>query len=155
MSGVEAPIAGANFDRVVRARLYEMFVETARPPAPADVARALEASESEVAEAFVRLADAHEIVLRQGTRTLLMAAPFSAIPTRFQVDARGQSYWANCIWDALGVPVALESDARITARCDDCDEVISLRTQGEKLRGAGVVHFAVPARRWWSDIAYT
>ena len=144
-----------DFDRDVRLRLYALFVETGAAPAVADVARSLGASSANVAAAYERLATAHVIVLRPGTTDILMAAPFSAVPTRFQVESRGQRYWANCIWDALGVPVVLEADARITARCGDCDAPVTLRTAGTSLDGSGVVHFAVPARRWWDDIAYT
>jgi len=48
------------------------------------------------------------------------------------------------------------SDATIHASCGDCDEALTLTVQHGKLeRADGVVHFAVPAARWWDDIVFT
>ena len=66
-------------------------------------------------------------------------------------------YFANCIWDALGIPAMLGGvDARIETRCSDCGEALAVEVQDHTVRGdSQVVHFAVPAARWWDDIVFT
>jgi hypothetical protein len=32
---------------------------------------------------------------------------------------------------------------------------MTVRVEGERADGSGVVHFALPARRWWEDIVFT
>ncbi len=85
-----------------------------------------------------------------------MANPFCAVPSNFRVQALGRTYRGVCIWDSLGIPAALHADATITTRCGDCDDELGLEVWGDELvRGEGVVHFAVPADRWWENIAFT
>jgi hypothetical protein len=85
-----------------------------------------------------------------------MAMPFSGVPTRFRVSVGGPRWWANCAWDALGIAVVLGKDALIQAACGDCDEPITLAVESGHLKGGSeLIHFAVPAARWWDDIVFT
>ncbi len=143
------------FDRDVRLRIYQHFLDAGGPPSTDETAQALGASQAEIAAAYDRLATERVVVLRPGTREILMANPLSAVPTRFRVELAGRAYWGNCIWDALGIPAMLHENGQIAARCGDCDEPIELGIEGPRLTGAGVVHFAVPARHWWDDIIFT
>ncbi len=105
-----------------------------------------------------RLHDAHALVLQPGSTAIRMLNPFSAVETPHRVEAAGRSWYANCAWDALGIPHALhEGDARIESRCPDCGERLDLELRdGELVQGADLlVHFVVPARRWWDDIGFT
>ena len=144
-------------DTEVRLHIYDAFLSTGTPPSVADTARALRVSEGEVSTAYERLAANRVIVLRSGTRDVLMAAPLSAVPTRFDVKvADGRSYHANCVWDALGVLAMLGQDGVVDATCADCDAPVALRVEGGRLVPSdAVVHFAVPAARWWEDIVFT
>lgn len=154
---MSTPGAFGVIDNDVRLFIYREFIAHGAPPTPASTAVALRLDESDVAAAYERLADAHVIVLRPGSRDVLMAAPLSAVPTRFRVTvANGHSLFANCIWDALGIPAMLHQDATIDATCGDCDEPLTLVVEKERLaRSSGIVHFAVPAARWWEDIVFT
>ena len=72
------------------------------------------------------------------------------------VRARGRVYFANCVWDALGIPAALHEDAVVDAEDGHTGEPMRLEVRG----GAPVptwcvAHFAVPAARWWTDIVHT
>jgi len=145
-------------DARVRLAIHRRFLADERAPSAADIAADLGVAEADAAEAFRRLATGRAIVLREGAGgpAIRMAFPFSADPTRFRVHSGGRAWWANCIWDALGIPVVLGADAHIEARCGDCDDALSVTVQGGVLSHTeGVVHFAVPAARWWDDIAVT
>jgi hypothetical protein len=85
-----------------------------------------------------------------------MAHPLSAVATPFLVHVGGRSYWPNCAWDALGVAAMVGGSARIEARCGDCAAPLDFEVVDGRLRsGPFRLHFAVPARRWWEDIAFT
>jgi hypothetical protein len=48
------------------------------------------------------------------------------------------------------------SDGMVDTSCPDCGERIELRVEDGKLQPVdAVIHFAVPAARWWENIAFT
>lgn len=149
-----------DFHMRVRVRLYELFVETGQCPTKAQVAADLGCTSHDVAGAFQQLADAHMLVLQPGSGEVLMANPFSAVPTPFAVEtpasAGTRSWYGNCIWDALGVIAMLQGNGRVLASCGCCGESITVRVQQGRVTSSppGIVHFALPARQWWDDIVF-
>jgi hypothetical protein len=144
------------FDNEVRLQLYRSFVASGRAPVAADVAQAMSASVGDVEDAFRRLHDEHVIVLAPGTPYVWMANPLSAIPTPFEVESDGKRFWGNCIWDALGILAMLDSDGHVETRCPDCGEAVQVEVRdGGITPKSHVVHYAVPAARWWEDIGST
>src|SRR5687768_8986868 len=95
--------------------------------------------------------------LKLGTTNVWMANPLSAVPTRFRVVTNdGRSWWGNCVWDALGILAMVGSDGAVDTSCPDCGEKIELRVKDGELQPVdAVIHFAVPAARWWENIAFT
>jgi hypothetical protein len=144
-------------DLRIRNHVYASFVRTASAPTPREAASELGLDADDVAAAYRRLHDAHALVLEPGSSRIRMLNPFSAVATPHQVEARGGSWFANCAWDALGIPAALHTDGAIRSECPDCGEPIELETrEGDLVRGSELlVHFVVPASRWWDDIAFT
>jgi hypothetical protein len=144
-------------DLRIRTHVYSSFVRDAVAPTPAETAAALELSAEEVGAAYRRLHDAHALVLHPGTTEIRMLNPFSAVETPHRVEAGGRAWFANCAWDALGIPGALHGDGRIESECPDCGERLELEVRdGELVAGRELlVHFVVPARRWWDDIGFT
>jgi len=103
-----------------------------------------------------RLANARVVNLVPGSHYILMANPFSGVPTSFRVTSGERSWWGNCIWDGLGILTMLDVDGRVETSCPDCGDVLALERVGSELRGdGGVAHFSVPAARWWDDIGFT
>jgi Alkylmercury lyase len=145
------------FDLRVRSEVYAAFVRDGWAPRAADTAAALGLAPEEVEDAFRRLHDAHALVLQPGSAEIRMLNPFSAVETPHRVESGGRSWFANCAWDALGIPAALHADGRVESRCPDCGELLELEVRdGVLARGAELlVHFVVPARQWWDDIAFT
>lgn len=141
----------------VRLAVLEMVIATGAVPGAREVAGHLGLDEASVVEAFRALHDGHVYVLEPGEAAALrMANPFSAVPTPFAVTARGRAYFGNCIWDALGVVSLLGGDGTIDTSCPDCKHPLRLRVVGRELvESEGIVHFGVPARRWWDDIVFT
>jgi hypothetical protein len=144
-------------DLRIRNHLYGSFVRDGRAASRAETARALDLSPAEVAAAYRRLHDAHAIVLERDGSGIRMLNPFSAVETPHRVDAAGRAWFANCAWDALGIPAALAADGRVESSCPDCGGRVELEVRdGQLVRGAELlVHFVVPARCWWDDIGFT
>jgi hypothetical protein len=149
-----------DFKTRVRVRLYQMFLELGRCPSKAEVAADLGCNPREVGDAFHELASAHMLVLQPGSGEVLMANPLSAVPTPFVVETEGitgpRSWYGNCIWDGLGVIAMLQGDGRVLASCGCCGESMTVSVRHGKVSSEppGVVHFALPARRWWDDIVF-
>jgi hypothetical protein len=145
------------FQNEVRVCVYEHFVSRRRAPTIAAVASALTVSTESVRVAFESLADRHVLVLHPETREVWMAMPFSAVPTTFRVSVADSTWWANCAWDALGIPAMLRRDSQIEARCANSGISLNINVRAGALAAdaTGVIHFAVPAARWWDDIGYT
>ncbi len=146
-----------DFGTVVKQHIYETVAETTRAPTSAEVAGALGRSVDEVEAAFESLAKKRLLVLEPGDRSRIrMAPPFSGVETAFRVIVEGKSYYANCVWDALGVVAALGRDGEVEASDAFTEEWMSLRIiDGEPEPQECAIHYAVPAAKWWDDIIFT
>jgi alkylmercury lyase-like protein len=152
---MEQATGQAEFDNSLRLYTYRRVVATAKAPTVAQAAREMGSTESAVRAAYARLSDSHAFMLTESGE-LWRVAPFSAIPTAFPVESGGHTYYANCIWDALGIPAMLGQDATIPASCACCNLEMTLRVEGRWLLShEGWIHVAVPARRWYEDVVFT
>ncbi len=81
-----------------------------------DVARAIAAPLDDVAAAFRRLHEKRLLVPepRDASR-IRMAPPFSGVPAQFRVRIGERRYYADCVWDALGIPAAFHAAALVEA----------------------------------------
>jgi DNA-binding transcriptional MocR family regulator len=147
----------ADLDTDVKMKIYETLAATGRAPTSSEVASALGVSAGEVEAACTRLNARRLLVPEPGDPSRIrMAPPFSGIETPFRVQAGGTTYYANCAWDSLGIPAALHQDAVIEAEDGFSGEAIRLEIRdGQPVPEPCVIHFAVPAARWWEDILHT
>ncbi len=148
----------AEFDLAVRQHIYDEIIERTSVPTAAQLAQGLGRSIDEVRDSFRRMAEGHILVLQEGNGEILMANPFSAVPTPFLVTAGGRSWWGNCIWDALGIAAMVRHDAHVLTGCGDCNDAMQVRIEGGAATmevGEGIAHFSVPAKRWWDNIKFT
>jgi hypothetical protein len=150
-------MAQMDFDTTVKINIYDTIAQTTRPPSTFVIAQVLDAPLADVEAAFSRLHQKRLIVPEPGDPSRIrMAPPFSGVQTPFPVKAQGKIYYANCAWDALGIPAALHQDAIIEASDAHTGEPVTLEVvDGQPVPRPCVIHFAVPAALWWRDIVYT
>ena len=145
-----------DLDLEAKLAIYGHFAETGSRPSVDDVAARVGAAAPEVRESFGRLRAQRVLVLEPDGESIRMAPPFSGVPTQHRVSAAGVSYYANCAWDALGIPAALQRPATVHSRCEQSQEPLELEVSEE---GPGpsdwLFHCVVPASRWWDDIVFT
>jgi hypothetical protein len=145
-----------SLDLAVRLFVFTRTAETARVQQVFDIAESPAQPRQTIEDSLRRLEAGRILVLAPGTTTIWMAHPFSAVPTDFRVDANRRTYFGNCIWDALGIPAILGADGVVTTRCPDCSEPLVLKVQKGRLsHSEALIHFAVPAARWWDNIGFT
>ena len=151
----DAPVD--TFDLDVRRHLYFSVVVNGRPPTVGETASAFGRDEEEIADAYLRLHDAHAVVLFPDSTEIWMANPFCFAPTPHRVTAGGRTWTGTCAWDALGIPGALHGDGVVESECSCCGERLELEIVGGELATGRnlLVHFLVPAQRWWNDIGFT
>ncbi len=148
-------------DWKVRTAAYRHLIDTFTAPGAEDLARRLDMPATEIASSLERLAAGHQIVLAPGETRIWMLHPFSATPTDFPVEVEGGTYWANCAWDAFGIPAVLGTDSRTQTRCAESGAAIEFGVRDGALIGgraqdqSAFIHFAVPARHWYNNIAFT
>lgn|SRR6476660_9384727 len=148
--------AGESLDWEVRSFAYRVIAARGTPPSPDEIGAAFGVTVTDARDVLERLHQAHALFLDPDTRTIRMAHPFSAVPTAFRVYANGRTYWANCAWDALGIPASLHTDARIEARCAAGGDPTVIEVSGGEVHGNGeIAHFARPFRAWYDDLVAT
>lgn len=140
----------------MRYLIYQGFARRGVPPSIEALSAALEVGEELALALLAELERRHSVVLTADGRGVLMANPFSAVPTPFRVTAGGVDSWANCAWDMLGIPAALGTDAAIQTTFAVDNAPVELRVaDGRVENGIGIVHFLVPFRNWYEDIRHT
>jgi hypothetical protein len=144
------------FDTQVRLELYREFARTAEPPTIESIAEKMQAPADNIRAALESLAAVKAIVLQPESREILMANPLCAVPTPYRVRIQDRSYFGSCVWDALGIIAMLQSDAVLDSSCACCGEAMTIGVRGGHVaRMHGIIHFAIPAKRWWENIVFT
>lgn len=139
----------------LRRLIYESALADCVIPTVDDLARLAKRRGADVARALQELHDAHHIVLQPDGGEVLMAPPFSAVPTPFEVRSGDRAWFANCIWDAMGVAVQIGQPVTIATSCGCCGDALGLNVPSDWLASdSRVAHFALPAARWWDDIVF-
>jgi len=78
------------------------------------------------------------------------------VPAPFWVETPKGSWWGNCAWEALGIAALLECDASIRTTSGACGDALDVRVRDGVVEPSSVrMHVAVPAARWWDDVAFT
>ena len=140
----------------VRLEVYRRFLADGEAPSAEDVAFGLGLGRDEIEAAFRELEAGRVLVFEPGSLDIWMAQPLSTRPTDFRVTTERGAWWAACAWDAFGVSAMLGEDAQIATADPATGELLELRVEAGRPAGdEAIVHFSVPARRWWDDIGYS
>lgn len=144
------------FEVQVKLAIYGHLAETGCRPAPEEVAERVVSNVESVLESYQTLRAQRLLVLEEDGSSIRMAPPFSGVPTQHVVEAGGIRYFANCAWDALGIPAALHKPSIVHSRCEQSGKPFELQVE---LAGPEpsdwLFHCLVPAAKWWNDIVFT
>jgi len=143
------------FERDVRAAVYAAFRDAGAAPTPATLATTLDTTSGAVTVALRALADEHDVVLEADGASILMAHPFSSGPTDFKVSIDARRWWASCAWDGLTIVALFGGSGRLETHSPATGEPLTFDVEDGSVRGEGLIHFLVPAARFWDDICHT
>jgi hypothetical protein len=145
-----------DFDTNVKLAVYRYFSTSGQAPSLGDMAGHLACSTDDVRAAYARLQGIRVLLLEADGETIRMAPPFSGVPTPHKVEVGRQIYSANCAWDALGIPAALQQQGVVHSSCGQSGAPLRLHVG---LNGPEpsqwLFHCQVPAARWWVDLVFT
>jgi len=147
---------GMSIDLEVKLAIYRHFAEIGVRPSCDEIAERVKTSVGEVVQAYQRLQAQRVLVLEDDGVSIRMVPPFSGVATQHLVKAKSRSYFANCAWDALGIPAALQQPATVHSRCEQSMEPLVLEVGVEGPASSDwVFHCVVPAAHWWDNIVFT
>ena len=145
-----------DFPWALRAEVYRHFGETTEAPSLKALSAWSGRSVDEILHALDFLESHHQIALLPDRTGIWMANPFSAVHTAYPVDTARGRFWANCAWDALGVPAILGIDGWTEAHCAGSRTPLSFGVRdGKRVGDDGIIHLVVPPRDAWDDIGST
>ncbi len=140
----------------VKLAIYRHFATTGAAPTPQDIADALGSSPNEIQDAYRQLRANRVLLLESDRVTIRMAPPFSGVATQHRVSVAGVEYFANCAWDALGIPAALHQPGIVYSRCEQTMETLELEVSlNGPVPSDWIFHSLVPAAKWWNDLVFT
>jgi hypothetical protein len=142
----------------IRHFVYSHFADTALPPSVDETAVHFGISTDETGEYYKELHNRHAFFLDLETLTVRMANPFSGIPTDFKIHTNGKTYYANCAWDMLGIPVLLQSDAILEGICTESNDAQAVQLEiknGQVTSGDLFIHYPIPFTHWFDNVVFT
>jgi len=140
----------------LRIFVYDDIIAGGRPPSVAATAMRFGTSPAIAREALANLKIGKTILVDPRSGEIWMAGPFAAADTAYRVVGEKCEWWANCAWDMFGVAMIVNERVRVETRCTDCGAPMTILTDPSTAPTEdAVVHFLVPARRWYDDIGFT
>ena len=140
----------------LRIHIYDRLLEVGRPPTCQEIGTHFAISQADARRSIADMKIGKTVLPDPKTEEIWMAGPFSAEPTTYRVIGNRAQWFANCAWDMFGIAMIVGEEVRIEAQCTDCGAPMSLRADPLTAPNCpGVVHFLVPARRWYEDIRFT
>ncbi|MBP6015536.1 MAG: hypothetical protein KA586_02365 [Candidatus Promineofilum sp.] len=143
-----------DLERRVRAHIIHRLWDNHPAPDAATISATLGVSRDAVVAALRALADTHRLALFPGSDKVWMAHPFSAVATDFVVRSAERQWYANCVWDGLAI-LGFVGDGVLETHTPQWNDLVHFHVVDGRVRGDGIVHFLVPAHRFWDDIGFT
>jgi hypothetical protein len=143
----------------LRKFVFDRFLATARAPLVEEIMQEFQMVRDDVVRRLEELQAAHHILLLPGTGRILMANPFSNLPTPFRVSSSSLQYFANCAWDAVAMHLVLDRAVRVSSFCHHCGAPIEFGlSDGVRANREGadiVVFLGTPVSRWYENLVIT
>ena len=141
----------------LRVFVYDWLLARGVPPSTSVIASHFDTTVDAARQSLADLKIGKTILTHACSGEIWMAGPFSAVPTPYRVFGSKVAWWANCAWDMLGVASLVREPVRIETHCTDCGDPMTFDVDASRdtMRDDALVHFLVPARRWYDDIGFT
>jgi hypothetical protein len=144
-------------DEALRVFIYDQTIGHGPIPTSDTIASHFDSDAAEVRRRLALLRIGKTVAVHPSTGEVWMAGPFSAEPSSYRLTDGATTWYANCAWDMFGVAMLVDRPLVAHTACTDCGEPMTLACDPSRppAGDAGVVHFLVPARRWYDDLGFT
>ncbi len=140
----------------IRYQVNRFIYERGFAPNTLQLAELLSVDEAEIKTGLTQLAENHAIVLHPGTHHIWVAHPFALSPTLFWVKSGEKTWWGNCIWCALGIAALAKADTEIHTKVNGEQDSLVIHVKNGAVQETNLlVHFPIPAKRFWDNVVYT
>ena len=139
----------------VHGAIIQQLLATGYAPNRFQLASELQIPIEDVESRLRRLADTHGIVLHPHEPETWVAHPFSTTPTLHWIDGETRSWWAPCVWCALGIATLASGFVQIHTRLGAESKPIVIDVEGGHPTSKTdnlVVHFSVPPKFAWDNV---
>jgi hypothetical protein len=136
---------------------YELIrglIERGICPTKRELADRMGATSNEIEESLCSLSSIHGVVLQPYACEPWIIHPFSLTPTLNWIEAERASWWAPCVWCALGVATLVGGDVHLHTRYGAEGEPVMIPVKDGQPVGFDKVsvHFAIPPARAWNNV---
>jgi hypothetical protein len=109
---------------------------------------------SEIEAGLTALSAMHGVVLHPHAIRPWVVHPFSLTPTINWIEASRRSWWAPCVWCAMGVATLVRGLVKVHTRIGAEGEPLTIKVVDGEPQESGdiIVHFAIPPARAWDNV---
>jgi hypothetical protein len=136
-------------------QLIQGLIENGRCPTNSELGNRMRISSKEVEHLLRSLAKIHGVVLQPHICEPWIIHPFSLTPTINWIETGGgRSWWAPCVWCALGITTLVGHACCIHTRYGAEGEALNIQVINGQPTGADDIylHFAIPPVRAWDNV---
>jgi hypothetical protein len=137
----------------VHATIIQQFLTTGLCPDREMLSSLLKVPRETITERLLRLEEIHGAVLHPHVPEPWIVHPFCSTPTLNWVASVDRSWWAPCIWCALGIAALARDHVRIHSRLAGEETPIVIDVENGRVGSHAdiLIHFAIPPRRAWDN----
>lgn len=140
----------------IRYQVNRFIFDNGFAPTVNQLSKLLNLDEKEIRNGLTSLADNHAIVLHPNSFDIWVAHPFALFPTLFWVKTADKQWWGNCSWCSFGVASLTKTDTEIFTKLKGEQEPLKIEIKNnEVVQKDYVVHFPIPASKFWDNVIYT
>ncbi|OJJ14594.1 hypothetical protein BKI52_41915 [marine bacterium AO1-C] len=145
------------FPEKIRYHINQFIFDQGFAPSPTQLAKLSHSSEEEVKVALDHLVEKHTLVLHPNSFKIWVAHPFALFPTLFWVTSDDKSWYSNCTWCSFGIAALCQpKDVQIHTKLSGEKEAATIHiVNGEVQEKDWLVHFPIPAKKFWNNVIYT
>jgi hypothetical protein len=136
---------------------YEIIhnlIENGACPSNPELADRMGLPQDELEGLLRSLSAIHGLVLHPHECRPWIIHPFSLTPTLHCINDTGRTWWAPCVWCALGVATLVQGEIRVHTRFGAEVESVAIPVRDGEPIGFEeiVVHFAIPPAQAWNNV---
>lgn len=145
-----------DYQNILRYHINRFIFDNGFAPTVSELSKQSHTTAIEVEKGLKALSDNHALVLHPNSFDIWVAHPFALFPTLFWVTTSHKHWWGNCPWCSFGIASLTKEDTNISTKLKGHEEPLLIQIKnGKVVQENYVVHFPIPAGKFWDNVVYT